>query len=87
MYLSVCLICVLAITAEEGRSDDLQKMHFEAISPTLVVAAAAARQKPLEIDVKIKPAKIFLYPDDLHRKTPIFRVKSVKIYTGQKNLH
>ena len=47
-----------------GRSDDLQKMHFEAISPTLVVAAAAARQKPSEIDAKIKPAKIFLYPDD-----------------------
>ena len=47
-----------------GRSDDLQKMHFEAISPTLVVAAAAARQKPLEIDAKIKPAKILLYRDD-----------------------
>ena len=42
----------------------MQKMHFEAISPTLVVAAAAARQKPLEIDAKIKPAKIFLYRDD-----------------------
>ena len=30
--------------------------------------------------------KIFV-EKNLHRKTPIFRVKSEKIYTGQKNLH
>ena len=31
---------------------------------------------------------IFLrYYGKIHSKLPIFRVKSVKIYTGQKNLH
>ena len=34
-----------------------------------------------------KIANLLLYYGKIHSKLPIFRVKSVKIYTGQKNLH
>ena len=34
-----------------------------------------------------KIAKFLRYYGKIHSKLPIFRVKSVKIYTGQKNLH
>ena len=36
--------------------------------------------------IKFTPKKRVNY-DEIHSKLPIFRVKSVKIYTGQKNLH
>ena len=36
--------------------------------------------------IKFTPKKCANY-DRIHSKLPIFRVKSVKIYTGQKNLH
>ena len=34
-----------------------------------------------------KVARILRYYGKINSKLPIFRVKSVKIYTGQKNLH
>ena len=34
-----------------------------------------------------KIANFLHYYSKIHSKLPIFRVKSVKIYTGQKNLH
>ena len=34
-----------------------------------------------------KIAKFLRYYGKIHSKLPIFRVKSVKIYTGQKKLH
>ena len=34
-----------------------------------------------------KIANFLRYYGKIHSKLPIFRVKSVKIYTGQKNLH
>ena len=34
-----------------------------------------------------KIANFLRYCGKIHSKLPIFRVKSVKIYTGQKNLH
>ena len=34
-----------------------------------------------------KIANFLRYYSKIHSKLPIFRIKSVKIYTGQKNLH